>query len=122
MKKLLTVVTIFTAFIGVSSLAQAECAVNYTRTACKGQKAISFKKCGGNQSCQKIKKADSMQACWQAALKSCNNGRLDITKYKQITATYNGQPLVGGFGRYGNPAGNGANFCWGGRPDLNQCQ
>ncbi len=120
--KTFTATTIFAAFIAVSGLAHAECAVNYTRTACKGQEAVSFKKCGGNKSCQKIKEADSMHACWQAALKSCNNGRLDITKYKEITATYNGSPLTGGFDAMGNHNGSGGNFCWKGRPDLNQCQ
>jgi hypothetical protein len=122
MKKRLTATTLFAAFMGLTSLANAQCAVDYTRTACAGQEAISYKKCGGNQSCQKIKKADSNRSCWQAAIKSCNNGRLDITKYKQISASYNGQPLVGGFDSQGNPSSSGANFCWKGRPDLNQCK
>ncbi|MBF0448413.1 MAG: hypothetical protein HQL67_09455 [Magnetococcales bacterium] len=122
MKKLLSIATLLTASIGFSALANAECAVNYTRTACAGQEAVSYKKCDGNQSCSKVKEASSEFACWQAALKSCNNDRLDITKYKQITATYNGQPLTGGFDDMGNPSATGSNFCWSGRPDLNQCQ
>ncbi|MBF0454096.1 MAG: hypothetical protein HQL72_04665 [Magnetococcales bacterium] len=122
MKKRLSLVTFTAAFIGITSIASAECTVDYTRTACKGQEAISYKKCDGKQSCQKVKEADSLHACWQAALKSCNNGRLDITKYKKITATYNGQQLIGGHGPMGNPAKKGKNFCLNSRPDLNQCQ
>ena len=111
-----------TSFFLFSAAAQAECVVHYTRTACKGQETVSYKKCGGNQSCDKVKKADNMRACWQAAVKSCNNGRLDITKYKKITADYNGTALTGGFDSNGNPSASGANFCWSGRPDLNQCR
>ncbi len=122
MKKKLLVTALAVPFFLAAASAQAECLVNYTRTACKGQQAVSFKKCGGNASCTKTKKADSLHACWQAAVKSCNNGRLDITKYKQITATYNGKNLTGGFDANGSPAANGANFCWSGRPDLNQCE
>ncbi|MBF0193287.1 MAG: hypothetical protein HQL71_01970 [Magnetococcales bacterium] len=122
MRIFLSIAAMFTVLIGISTMAYAECAVSYTRTACRGQDATSYKKCGGNKSCTKIKKADTMHACWQAAVKSCNNGRLDITKYKQITATYNGRQLIGGFAPSGHPSNNGTNFCWGGRPDLNQCQ
>ncbi|MBF0445840.1 MAG: hypothetical protein HQL68_09625 [Magnetococcales bacterium] len=122
MKTFLSIAAMVTALVGISTMAYAECAVSYTRTACRGQEATSFKKCDGKQSCTKVKEADSLHACWQAAVKSCNNGRLDITKYKQITATYNGRQLTGGFGPGGHPANNGSNFCWGGRPDLNQCQ
>ena len=40
--------------------------------------------------CEKSKPADSAEACSAAALKSCDNSRLDITKYKVITAKFNG--------------------------------
>ncbi len=73
--------------------ARAECAVSYTRTACPGQEATSYKKCGGNQSCVKTKKADSLEACQAAAMKSCRNRRLNITKFKVITATWNGNAI-----------------------------
>ena len=122
MKKLFSIATVLVAMFAFTSLASAECAVSYTRTACKGQEATSYKKCDGNQSCTKVKEAANMQACWQAAVKSCNNGRLDITKYKQITATYDGKQLIGGFGPTGYFAKKGTNFCWSKRPDLNQCQ
>ncbi len=122
MNKKLLVTTLAAPLFLFAVSAQAECVVKYTRTACKGQQTISFKKCGGNASCEKTKKAGSLHACWQAAVKSCNNGRLDITKYKKITANYNGQSLTGGFDATGNPSASGDNFCWTGRPDLNQCQ
>lgn len=112
---------VFAAF-GVASSAYAECVVSYVRTACKGQEAISYKKCGGKQGCDKVKKAADEKACQAAALKSCNNSRLDITKYKKITATYNGKSVVGGFDAHGEPDASGLNFCAADRPDLNQCE
>ena len=105
---------------GVASA--ADCVVHYTRTACQGQEAISYKKCGGEQSCEKTKPAADESACMAAALKSCNNSRLDITKYKVITATFGGKTLTGGFDITGKPDPAGSNFCAADRPDLNQCK
>lgn len=98
------------------------CSVHYVRTACQGQEAVSFKKCDGKAECDKIEPAESPEACAAAALKSCANPRLDITKYKAITAKYNGQTLVGGFDAEGNTDPKGLNFCDKNRPDLNQCE
>ena len=112
---------IFAAF-GMAGVASAKCIVSYERTACQGQEAISYKKCGGNKTCDKTKEAANEAACMAAALKSCSNSRLDITKYKKITATYNGKPLVGGFTATGQVDPAGANFCAADRPDLNQCE
>ena len=81
------------SFNAVQAAEKTDCAVHYTRTACAGQEAISYKKCGGEQSCTKHKPADSLKACQAAALKSCKNKRFDITKNKVITATYKGQPI-----------------------------
>lgn len=122
MKKSMILTTLAALVIGFSTVAAADCVVSYTRTACQGQQAVSYKKCDGKQSCDKTKAAKNMHACWQQAVKSCNNGRLDITKYKEITAKYNGQALVGGFDANGAPSDSGSNFCWSKRPDLNQCQ
>ena len=97
------------------------CVVHYVRTACQGMEAESFKKCDGQAECEKSKPADSAEACSAAALKSCDNSRLDITKYKVITAKFNGENLIGGFDATGNPDPNGSNFCAGDRPDLNKC-
>jgi hypothetical protein len=121
--------TIFTlgllTSLGFSGFAIADdsgCVVHYVRTACQGQEAESFKKCDGQAECDKTKPADSAEACAAAALKSCDNSRLDITKYKVITAKYNGEALVGGFDAEGNADPAGANFCDKNRPDLNQCE
>jgi len=112
------------ASLGFSGLAFADdsgCVVHYVRTACAGQEAVSFKKCDGKAECDKTKEADSAEACAAAALKSCANSRLDITKYKVITAKFNGEALVGGFNAQGDADPAGANFCDKNRPDLNQC-
>ena len=61
------------------------------------------------------------EASAAAALKSCDNSRIDITKYKVITAKYNGKALIGGFDATGNPDPAGSNFCAKDRPDLNKC-
>lgn len=112
------------ASLGFGSAVLADdsgCVVHYVRTACQGQEAISFKKCDGQAECDKTKEADSAEACSAAALKSCSNSRLDITKYKVISAKYNGEPLVGGFDAEGNTDPAGLNFCDKNRKDLNQC-
>jgi hypothetical protein len=108
-------------FAGTSIADDSGCVVHYVRTACQGQEAVSFKKCDGKAECEKTKPADSPEACASAALKSCANSRLDITKYKVITAQYNGQALSGGFDVEGNADPAGLNFCDKNRPDLNQC-
>jgi hypothetical protein len=77
--------------------AQAEdksgCALTYTRTACPGQEAESYKKCDGKQSCTKSVPADSESACQSAAVAACSNDRLTVTKSKAISATYKGKAL-----------------------------
>lgn len=78
---------------------KGDCAVHYTRTACAGQEAVSYKKCDGAQSCTKYKAADSVEACQAAALKSCGNKRFDITKSKVITAEYKGQAIKSASGK-----------------------
>jgi len=108
-------------FTGSALADDSGCNVHYVRTACQGQEAVSFKKCDGKAECDKTKPADSAEACAAAALKSCANSRLDITKYKVITAKYNGKDLVGGFDAEGNTDPAGLNFCDKNRPDLNQC-
>lgn len=70
-----------------------DCAVTYNRTACTGQEETSYKKCDGDPTCVKYKKADSLEACQAAALKACGNRRLNITKSKVVTATFQGQPI-----------------------------
>jgi hypothetical protein len=123
MKALISTLGLFAA-LGFSGLTVADdsgCVVNYVRIACQGQEAESFKKCDGEAECDRTKPADSAEACAAAALKSCDNSRLDITKYKVITAKYNGETLTGGFDAEGNADPAGTNFCDKNRPDLNQC-
>ena len=108
-------------FAGAALADDSGCVVHYVRTACQGQEAESFKKCDGQAECDKTKPADSADACAAAALKSCSNSRLDITKYKVITAKYNGEALTGGFDTEGNADPTGLNFCDKNRPDLNKC-
>lgn len=71
----------------------ANCDLNYTRTACPGKEAISYKKCDGKQSCVKTVAADNAEACRVKAVEACANDRLDITKSKIITATFNGKAV-----------------------------
>lgn len=99
-----------------------DCVVHYERIACKGQEAESFKKCDGQAACDKTKPANSAEECAATALKSCDNDRLDITKYKAITASYDGNALVGGFDAAGMPDPTGPNFCAADRPDMNKCE
>ena len=108
-------------FAGSTLADDSGCVVHYVRTACQGQEAVSFKKCDGQAECDKTKPADSAEACAAAALKSCSNSRLDITKYKVITAKYNGEALVGGFDTEGNADPAGMNFCDKDHPELNKC-
>ncbi len=123
MKTLITTIGLLASlgFSGLSIADDSGCVVHYVRTACQGQEAVSFKKCDGQAECDKSKPADSTEACAAAALKSCDNSRLDITKYKVITAKYNGEAVTGGFDMEGNADATGTNFCDKGRPDLNQC-
>ena len=109
-------------FSGFAIADESGCVVHYVRTACQGQEAESFKKCDGQAECDKTKPADSAEECAAAALKSCDNDRLDITKYKAITASYDGNALVGGFDAAGMPDPSGPNFCAADRPDMNKCE
>jgi len=87
-----------------------ECVIHVTRTACPGKELESYKKCNGKQSCEEIKETATAEACGNEALKACENARLDITKSKVITATFDDQPVDGG-----------KNFCDANRPDFNKC-
>jgi hypothetical protein len=89
------------------SVAQADdagdCALSYTRTACPGQEAESYKKCDGQKSCTKSVPADSATKCQELAINACANDRLTVTKSKVITATYKGKALQSKSGK--------ADFC-----------
>jgi hypothetical protein len=70
-----------------------DCALTYTRTACPGQEAESYKKCDGQKSCTKHVPADSEAKCLEAAINACSNDRLNITASKVINAKYKGKAL-----------------------------
>ena len=99
MKHILTVVLASLLSIGVNQAMAAPCDINYTRTACPGKEAISYKKCDGAQSCIKTTTADSEEACRAKAVEACANDRLDITKSKVISATFNGKPVLNKAGK-----------------------
>lgn len=83
---------LFLSFSGAQAF--AGCDLAYTRTACPGKEAISFKKCDGKASCTKAATADTPEACRVKAVAACANDRLDITKSKVIDATFNGKPVL----------------------------
>ena len=87
-------------FMAAASTAVAgECAIEYIRTACPGQEAESFSKCGGKQSCMTPESVGSTQDCQAAALKACANDRLSITKSKVIHAKFDGKAVMSASGK-----------------------
>lgn len=110
--------------VGYSGSVQAaDCVLHIKRTACTGQEEASYKKCEGKQECDEEDDiAVTEEACAAAALKACDNSRLEITKSKVIGATFKGTALVGGFSADGKADAKGTNFCGGERPDFNKCQ
>ena len=79
-----------------ASLAVAgSCEIKYTRAACPGKEAESFKKCDGKASCIKTVVADSAEVCRTKAAAACANDRIDITKSKIINALFDGKPVMG---------------------------
>jgi hypothetical protein len=85
-------------FLFASGIASAgECVLHVTRTACPGQEKVSFSKCNGAQSCDEKKSAASAAQCAAKAKKEgCANSRYEITKYKKVTAEYDGVAVDGG--------------------------
>jgi hypothetical protein len=79
--------------------AAGECAIEYVRTACPGQEAESYSKCGGKQSCVMPETAATAPACQAAALKACANDRLKITKSKVIRVKFDGAALMSASGK-----------------------
>jgi hypothetical protein len=109
-------ITALAALLVVSFASNAyagECLVRYVRTACPGKEVESYSKCGGAKECNKNEAASTEAACIGNAKRACANSRLEITKSKVITATYDGKVLKGPFA--------GGNFCANKRPDFNKC-
>jgi len=85
--------SMFVAVSAVRAEDKTECAITYTRAACPGQDAESFKKCDGKKTCTKNVAAASADQCKEAAVAACANDRPTITQSKVITASYQGKPL-----------------------------
>lgn len=93
-RKCVYVVALFLFVSGVASA--ADCVLHVTRTACRGQEKESFSKCKGNVSCDEKVLVTSASQCAIKAKASCKNSRLAITKYKKITADFDGATVEGG--------------------------
>ena len=75
------------------------CELKVTRTACPGKEAISYKKCDGEKSCSEFVEAASAKECGEAAVKACENKRLDITKSKVIGASFDDKKITTASGK-----------------------
>lgn len=75
------------------------CELKFTRTACPGKEEISYKKCDGAKSCSEFVEAASAKECGEAAVKACENKRLDITKSKVINATFDDKKITTASGK-----------------------
>lgn len=88
------IVTALVCIVSVSAYA-GTCEIKVTRTACQGKEELSYKKCDGQKSCSEFVDAASADECKTAAVKACENKRLEITKSKVITATYDDKAIPG---------------------------
>jgi hypothetical protein len=82
--------------LAMGSAIAGECVLQLTRTACPGKEKESFSKCDGKASCNQTVPAASSSQCALKAKSGCENKRYDITKYKKVTATYDGAAVDGG--------------------------
>ena len=55
-----------------------------------------FSKCNGNASCDEKVLVTSAAQCASKAKAGCANSRLTVTKYKKVTADYDGTAVEGG--------------------------
>ena len=94
MRPRLYAAVLFSLLMG-SALA-GECVLQVTRNACPGQEKESFSKCDGKANCAENVPAASASQCALKAKSSCANKRAEITKYKKISATYDGAAVEGG--------------------------
>jgi len=99
-------ILITTLALLVSTHAYAgKCELTVTRNACAGKEADSYKKCDEADSKIKMKKLSDNKCletyedmkkesdCIKKAITRCENGRLDITKSKVITASFDGKAI-----------------------------
>jgi hypothetical protein len=95
-RKLLGPIAIALLVAGSAPVLAADCVLHVTRTACPGQEKESFSKCGGAASCVEKKPAASAAECVAAATAACANSRTTITKYKKVTAEFEGAAVESG--------------------------
>lgn len=88
----------FLGFVSVQAFA-GTCEIHFDRTACAGKEAISYKKCDGEKTCSEYVEAASAAECSAMAVKACENKRLDITKSKVVTASFDEKPLATAAGK-----------------------
>lgn len=105
---MLKTITVIAAFLLTQSAFAGLCELTVVRTACSdATKAESFKKCDETNKDIKMKKLSEEKCletfdvkkdsdCIKKAITRCENGRLDITKSKAITATFDGKVLENG--------------------------
>lgn len=82
--------------LAMGSTFAGECVLQVTRTACPGQEKESYSKCDGKPGCTESVPAASASQCALKAKSACANKRLEVTKYKKISATYDGSAVDGG--------------------------
>ena len=88
-----------------------------TRTACKGKETESFGKCKGKAKCDPASKSGikGLEACAKLAEDECANSRLEVTKSKDITATFDDGSGV-------KKVNDGKNVCKADRKDFHGCK
>lgn len=97
-----------------SAFADAKvCEIKVKRVACAGKDADAFKKCDGKAECTKKSKVKDEAACQSKAAEECSNSRVDITKSKEIWATFDGKAIKSAEGK--------DQFCDPARSDFNKC-
>lgn len=89
------VAAVLLGLVSVSALA-GECVLQVTRTACPSMEKESYSKCDGKPGCNESVPAASASQCALKAKAGCSNKRLEVTKYKKITATYDGASVEAG--------------------------
>ena len=74
-----------------------QCDLTFTRMACKGKETESYSKCpGGVKTCTITYKDNSQVDCTNLSISNCINGRTDVTKYKSVEASFDGQVINNG--------------------------
>ena len=93
-KSLIAVMALFcTALFSATTANAGTCELTTTRTACPGKESISYKKCDGKPTCADFQDLADAGQCKAAAIASCENARLTVTKSKVITAKFDGAEL-----------------------------